>query len=156
MDLHTFLRDRADQIVEHATDAVVTRKLHSYRKLGVEATRARLRELYDRVVEGVRTQHLDPVVEHAERVGNQRYESGFEFVEVQSAFNLLEEAIWHAMLDEYPEEEVGVALGMIATLLGAAKDRLACTYLSLATHTHVASLDLQSLFRGTQNTGQNS
>ena len=153
MDLHAFLTQHADAIVGHATDAIATRKLKSYLKVGTEISRGKLRALFDRVVEGVQTHRLDPVVEHAERVGKERYESGFEFVEVQSAFNLLEEAIWNEMLAEYPAQEMGVALGMVATLLGAAKDRLACTYLSLATHAHVGTLDLQSLFRGTQNTG---
>jgi hypothetical protein len=42
---------------------------------------------------------------------------------------------------------------VVATILGAAKDRLATTYLSRATETHVPTLDLTALFRGTQNTG---
>jgi hypothetical protein len=45
------------------------------------------------------------------------------------------------------------ALGIVATILGAAKDKLASTYLSRATEKHVPSLDLAALFRGTQNTG---
>lgn len=153
MELHAFLTEHADAIVDQATSAVETRKLVSYLKLGREKTEQRIRELFEQVIEGVEHQRLDPVVELAERVGKERYESGFEFVEVQSAFNLLEEAIWNTMLSEFPQAELGVALGMIATLLGAAKDRLACTYLSLATKGHVGSLDLHALFKGTQNTG---
>ncbi len=153
MDLHLFLASRADAIVEHAMDNMSTRSLPSYAKIGRDESARKLRVLLDHVIEGARTRHLDPVVEHGERIGNERYASGFEFVEVQSAINLLEESIWEKMLAEYPAGEVGHALGIVATLLGAAKDRLACTYLSLATKTHVGSLDLQSLFRGTQNTG---
>lgn len=153
MELHLFLASRADQIVGHAVDIMSERPLPSYTKLGRDDATQKLRLLFERVVEGARTRHLDPIVEHAERIGNERYESGFEFVEVQSAMNLLEESIWASMLAEYPPGEVGSALGIVATLLGAAKDRLACTYLSLATKTHVGSLDMQSLFRGTQNTG---
>jgi len=153
MNLDEFLASRADAIVGHAVAAMSTRKLVSYTKLGEADAGRKLRALFDRVVEGARTHHLEGVIEHAERIGTERYESGFEFIEVQSAFNLLEEAIWVTMLAEYPRDELARALGVVATLLGAAKDRLACTYLSRATESHVATLDLQSLFRGTQNTG---
>jgi urease accessory protein UreF len=112
-----------------------------------------VRALFDHVVEGAQTRDLVPILGYAEQIGKQRYESGFEFIEVQSAFNLLEEAVWRAMLAAYPQAELGVALGVVATILGAAKDRLASTYLTLATETHVPSLELGSLFRGTQNTG---
>jgi hypothetical protein len=153
MELHLFLESRADLIVNRAVDVMSERSLPSYMRLGREDAFRKLRQLFDVVVEGARTRHLDSVVEHAERIGNERYESGFEFVEVQSAMNLLEESIWTSMLSDYPPGEVGSALGIIATLLGAAKDRLACTYLTRATSTHVGSLDMQSLFKGTQNTG---
>jgi hypothetical protein len=100
-----------------------------------------------------RCRHLDAVTQYAERIGNERFESGFDFVEVRSAINFLEEATWTKMLASYPQAELGHALGLVATLVGAAKDTVASTYLTRATNTHVGSLDLQSLFRGTQNTG---
>jgi hypothetical protein len=37
----------------------------------------------------------------------------------------------------------------MSTVLGAGKDALARTYVSLAGHRHVTSLDLSALFRGT-------
>jgi urease accessory protein UreF len=153
MDLSDFLAARAGEIVNEAVAAMAARKLEHYERLGGEATAARIRALFDHVVDGARTRDLIAILGYAEQIGKQRYRSGFEFVEVQSAFNLLEEAIWRAMLASYPQPELGLALGVVATVLGAAKDRLASTYLSLATETHVPSLELGSLFRGTQNTG---
>ena len=153
MDLSEFLGARGDEIVKEAVAAMAARRLEHYERLGREATAARVRALFDHVVEGAQTRDLVPILGYAEQIGKQRYESGFEFIEVQSAFNLLEEAVWRAMLAAYPQAELGVALGVVATILGAAKDRLASTYLTLATETHVPSLELGSLFRGTQNTG---
>ena len=153
MDLGEFLADRAGAIVNEAVAAMGSRRLDHYERLGREATAARVRTLFDHVVDGARTRDLVLILDYAEQIGKQRCDSGFEFVEVQSAFNLLEEAIWRAILASYPQAELGVALGVVATVLGAAKDRLASTYLSLATRTHIPSLDLGSLFRGTQNTG---
>jgi hypothetical protein len=150
MDLSEFLTARAGEIVGQATTAMEARRLEHYERLGRVATAARMRALIEQVIEGARTRDLVPILHYAEEIGKQRYESGFEFVEVQSAFNLLEEAIWRAMLASYPQAELGEALGVVATVLGVAKDRLASTYLSLATETHVPSLDLSALFRGTQ------
>jgi hypothetical protein len=39
-------------------------------------------------------------------------------------------------------------LGLVSTILGAAKDALAREYVSLATHRHAGSLDLRALFAG--------
>jgi len=41
-------------------------------------------------------------------------------------------------------------LGLVSTILGAAKDALARKYVSLATDTHAPSLDLHALFTGTE------
>ena len=153
MDPSSFLAARADQIIDAAMAAMAIRRLPSYERMGAEASAKKLRELLGHVIDGARARTMVPILAYAEQVGNDRYQSGFEFVEVQSAFNLLEESIWLAILSGCPPAEQGAALGLVATLLGAAKDRLASTYLSLATETHVPSLDLSSLFRGTQNTG---
>lgn len=153
MDTVSFLTARAEPIIDAALTAMTERHLAHYERLGREASRRKLRDLFDRVVEGAQSRNLGPVLAYAEQVGNERYESGFELVEVRSAFNLLEEAIWRAILQDCPAAEQGAALGVVATVLGAAKDKLASTYLSRATETHVPTLDLAALFRGTQNTG---
>jgi hypothetical protein len=153
MDPSNFLATHADQIIDSAMQAMSMRRLSHYERMGHDAAAAKLRDLLDRVIEGAHTRNLIPILTYAEHIGNERYQSGFDFVEVQSAFNLLEEAIWRAILEGCPASEQVGALGVVATLLGAAKDKLASTYLSLATESHVPSLDLASLFRGTQNTG---
>lgn len=153
MDAATFLEERRTAIVDAAVESLSGRSLTHYRPLGEGETARRLLRLFDLVVDGVRQRQLVSILGFAEGIGRERFDSGFEFVEVQAAFSAVEEAIWRAILEGMPAADQGHALGLIATLLGAAKDRLASTYLSLATRTNVASLDLQSLFRGTQNTG---
>lgn len=149
IDLGTFLAARAEEIVAAAAAAVARRHLDHYERLGRDETARRLRELLDRVIEAARSRNLSTILGYAERVGTARYDSGFDFVEVRSAFNLLEEAIWRAILDGCPADAHGAALGAVATILGAAKDRLASTYLSRATERHVPTLDLTALFGGT-------
>lgn len=153
MNPSSFVASRADRIVESAVAAIAKRHLFHYERLGREGSSRRVRDLFDRVLDATRTRNVGNVLAYAERIANERYDSGFDFVEVCSAFNLLEESIWQTILDEYPPAEQGAALGLFATIFGAAKDKLASTYLSRATETHVPSLDLGALFRGTQNTG---
>jgi hypothetical protein len=69
---------------------------------------------------------------------------------VQTGFNLLEEALWHRVVSEVPAERLGEALGLVSTALGAGKDRLARTYVALATSTQSPALDVAALFRGTE------
>jgi hypothetical protein len=153
MDASDLLAARADQIIDTAMVAMAARRFVHYERMGQGAAAGKLRELLDHVIDGARTRSLVHILAYAEQIGNDRCVSGFELVEVQGAFNLLEESIWLMILAACPPAEQGAALGLVATLLGAAKDKLASTYLSLATATHVPSLDLASLFRGTQNTG---
>jgi hypothetical protein len=153
IDVSNFLAARTEEILAAAAAAIARRHLDHYERLGRDETARRLRELLDRVIEAAHSRHLSAILGYAERVGTERYDSGFELVEVLSAFNLLEEAIWRAILDGCPATAHGAALGVVATILGAAKDRLASTYLSRATERHVPTLDLTALFGGTQNTG---
>jgi hypothetical protein len=153
MDVSSFLEERRATIVGAAAESLSSRNLAHYRALGPEETFRRLQRLFDLVVEGARTHQLLRILEFAQEIGRERFGAGFDFVEVQAAFSTVEEEIWRAILGGYPQAEQGHALGLVATLLGAAKDRLSSTYLSLATRTNVKSLDLQKLFSGTQNTG---
>jgi hypothetical protein len=91
---------------------------------------------------------LSPICEYAEEVAKERFSAGFEISEVQTAFNVLEEAIWHVVIGRLPTENLVEATGLIGTVLGAGKDTLARTWVSLATSQRVPSLDLAALFEG--------
>ena len=71
--------------------------------------------------------------------------------EEQGAFISFEssEALWKTLVAEVPPAGLGEALGLVGTALGAGKDRLAATYVALASRTHTPSLDLRALFAGT-------
>lgn len=150
MDLLTLLDARADDIVGDAIAAMQRAHLRHYERAGADAVRARLRALYEATRAAVRTRHLEPVLDHAEAVARERFEGGFDLGEVQTAFNVLEEALWHRVTGELEPAQLGEALGLVATAIGAGKDRLARTYVSLATRTQAPALDVAALFRGTE------
>ncbi len=85
---------------------------------------------------------------YAEHVAQERFRAGFDIGEVQTAFNVLEEAIWRVVIPRIPPGDLVESAGLIGTVLGAGKDTLARVWVSIATSQRVPSLDLTALFEG--------
>jgi hypothetical protein len=150
MNLHELLTRHADDILRDAGDAIQRAHLHSYEKSGSENTHHRLKALFTLTVRAAGERNLGPMIAHAEGIARERFESGFDLWEVQTAFNVLDVAIWVRILKELPPEAYAEALGLISTVLGVGKDTLARRYVSLASRSRVPTLNLQSLFTGTE------
>jgi hypothetical protein len=149
MELIAVLNDARAEILDDASKAVLRSHLGRYKTVGAEELRSRLEALFDIVLGCLRSRNLDQVVKYAEYLGRDRFTSGFGIGEVQTAFNVLEESMWHHVVAGVPTHELVESLGLLSTVLGAGKDALARTYVSLASHEHVPSLDLRALFEGT-------
>ena len=147
-DVLEVLTQQGDAIVESAATALERSGLRHYADAGTDAARERLGQLYALVVESVSTRDLVAMIDHSTKVAHERFDAGFDISEVQTAFNVLEEAIWAKVIEAVAPRDLAEALGLVGTVLGAGRDALACTYVSLATHQHVPSLDLSALFRG--------
>jgi hypothetical protein len=119
-----------------------------YELSGEDFTRERLAELFDIVTAALGDRELAPVSTYAERVAEQRFVAGFGISEVQTAFNVVEEAMWRHVVAGLPADELAEAVGLLGTILGFGKDALARTYVTLASHRRVPSLDLSALFSG--------
>ncbi|HEY3285526.1 MAG TPA: hypothetical protein VGJ96_00235 [Gemmatimonadaceae bacterium] len=152
MPLLQLLHERGEAIVDEAFQAMVRSHLKSYEQAGMEQTRARLHDLYRLSVDAIAERKLGPLLRHAERVASERFAAGFDLWEVQTAFNVLEEAIWTRVIKELPPEQYAEALGLVGTVLGAGKDALARAYVTLASKTKSPTLNLQSLFSGSVGT----
>jgi hypothetical protein len=92
------------------------------------------------------------MIAHAEAIARERFDSGFDLSEVQTSFNVLEETIWKRILKSLPASDYAEALGLVSTVLGAGKDTVARTYVTMASKTKTRTLNLQSLFSGTEGT----
>ena len=149
MDLKKLLDDRRGEVVDEAMEAVRRAHLTHYDAAGADETRSRLESLYELIVRCAADRRIRPMLQHAEKVAAERFASGYGLFEVQTAFNVLEEAIWRRVLEELPPEELAGALGTISTILGLGKDALARSYVSLASRKEAPSLDLRSVFKGT-------
>ena len=149
MTLPELLGARRGAIVDEAAAALERAHLAHYEAAGGETRRQRLEQLFDLTAHAVAERNLTTIQRHGETVARESFAAGFDLLEVQSAFNVLEEALWRTLVAEVPPADLGEALGLVGTALGAGKDRLAATYVELASRTRTPSLDLRALFAGT-------
>jgi len=150
MEITKLLVENNDLIIEEAFKSMSNLKLKGYTKAGGEETRQKLNELYKKLVQCTKKKELLPILNYTEKIAKERYSSGFDIFEVQTAINSLESAIWNKIFKLTRPEKLAESLGVVSTILGAAKDNLARTYVSLATKTKVPTLNLQSLFSGSE------
>jgi hypothetical protein len=150
MNLNQVLHDRASEIIQSACDAMARTHAKHYEQAGTEHIHQRIKALYVLTQRGVKERNLGPMLAHAETIAHDRFNAGYDLWEVQAAFNVLEETIWTHILKELSPGDYAQALGLVSTILGVGKDTLARRYVSLASKTKAPSLNLQSLFTGSE------
>ena len=148
MDVSVLLENARTQVLDEAYAALESSHVAHYEAAGEPLTRQRLADLHDLVVAAVRDRDLSAVTAYSQRVAEERFSAGFDISEVQTAYNALEAAMWRRLVAAEPPAELAEAVGLLSTVLGAGKDTLARTYVSLAGKRHVPSLDLTALFTG--------
>lgn len=148
MPVEDLLEQQRSEVLDEAYDALGRTHVLHYERSGEQFTRERLAELFDLVVTALRERELEPVSRFCEGIAEQRFQAGFGISEVQTAFNVVEEAMWRRVVEGVPPDQLAEAVGLLSTILGFGKDALARTYVSLASHRHVPSLDLSALFAG--------
>jgi hypothetical protein len=134
-------------IVSAAAESM-RRSLTHYQAAGHDEIQLRFETLYDEMFNAVSSRDLGDMVEYARRLAAERFEAAYDLSEVQSAFNALEEAAWTTLCARQQPQDLALSLGLVSTVLGAAKDALAREYVSLAARTHAPSLDMRALFTG--------
>lgn len=148
MSLISLLENEGAQIVAEASAALSRSDLMHYKEAGLAVSHERLAELYRMTVAAIRDRDLVPIMDYMAQVADDRFHAGYAIREVQIAINVLEEGIWNHIVRSTPPDELAEALGLVGTVLGAAKDALARAYVSLASKSKAPSLDLSALFEG--------
>ena len=144
------LQNQHNEILDTAFAAMKRSQLTNYEKAGDEHIHQRLKALFVLTIRAIKERNLGPMIAHAQSVAQERFSAGYDLSEVQTAYNVIEETIWVSILKHLPATEDGEALGLVSTVLGAGKDSLARRYVSLASQTKTTSLNLQSIFSGTE------
>jgi hypothetical protein len=147
MDVVELLSEDKAEILEDAWRSVA--KITHYERDGAKTSRQRLETLLDHVTAAILRRDLGDLLDYAEQVARQRFEAGYDLCEVQTAFFMLEEAMWRRILSRIPPADLAESLGLVATAIGRGKDALGRAYVSLATSARAPSFDLSRLFKGT-------
>ena len=148
MELSELFRSWEDDLVKDALTELGHARLRHYMDDGDEVTRERVTLFIDRVLECLEKRRVEPIVEHAEHIARKRHASGYDLFEVQTALNVIEEALWKRVLASVEPEELAHALGMVNAIFHAGKDVLARTYVSLATDLEAPPKQVSELLDG--------
>jgi hypothetical protein len=144
MSLSALLQEHKERILDDAQTAVHRSHLQAYEKIDPDEVRSRLEQLLTLVTTAVEERNVRELLKYMSRVGEERYYSGTDLSEVQTAVNVLEETLWKHILRDMSPAEYPEALGLISTVLGWSKDTLARKYVELASQRKARSLDLHS------------
>jgi hypothetical protein len=147
MNLVELIREQADVLVSGALAELRQARLTHYEEEGIHAARERLTTLLEQTLICLDTRRADPIIDWAQRVGRDRFAAGYDLFEVQTAINVLEEALWKRILSSVGPEDLAHALGLINAILSMAKDTLARTYVSLATNTETPPVAIKGLWQ---------
>ena len=148
MKLHDILLNNQTEIINEAFYSLERSHLKHYDSSRADENWQRLAKLFDLTLNGVKSKSLVDMVTYSEKIAKERYESGFDLHEVHTAYNVLEESIWKAIIKEVDSTELAESLGLISTVLGTGKESLAIAFVSLSGKQRVKSLNLSQLFRG--------
>ena len=146
MDLKELLKTQSAQILENALQSLNCAHLKSYSKSSPGENKKRLLNLLTLTEKCVVEKKLLPMKEHAAQIAKERFDAGFDLHEVHTAFNALEEELWNRVTKNIEPESLGEALGLVSTVLGAGKEELALSYVTLASKTRTPTLNLTELF----------
>lgn len=118
-------------VVENACAALERRRQPHY---AGDGAREKLRTLFERLVTSIEQSDDALMSAYVEHIAEQRLASGVDIAEVQTAFNVLEEAVWAEALRSLEGDERAMAIHAVSRSLAAGRDALARTYVALARH----------------------
>jgi hypothetical protein len=146
MKLETLLQNESEQLVEAAMESLDRSRMESYLRSTVQENRTRFIRLLQLLQSCVDTRNLAPMRDYARSIAEERFQSGYGLQEVFTAFNVLEEQVWKRIAECSEPAELAISLGLLGTVLGAGKESLSLTWVSLASRIHSPTLDLHHLF----------
>jgi hypothetical protein len=94
MALVKLLETNSEKIITDAYKSVCKDKLKGYSKAGQEPTKEKLTDLFKKVLQCVKKKEMIPMLNYTEKIAKERFASGYDLFEVQTAINSLEVAIW--------------------------------------------------------------
>jgi methylmalonyl-CoA decarboxylase len=127
VDMSAVFADAEDRVVDEAVAALMEGDQHN------PAERRRdVRQLFRLVLRCVREGSADSIVTPSGRIAAHCFAAGTDLAEVQGEFNVLAEALRRHADGSLAGEQRVQAFGLVNDIVGAGKDALARTYVTLA------------------------
>jgi len=143
MEIADYLKTFRKEIIDDALGMLSQARLKHYDESCRSENQERIEHLFDLTIECAAARSLVSIVEHSENIARERHMGGFDFHEVHSAYNVLEEAFWQKIIQKITApSELAEALGIISTVIGAGKEALASAYINLSVKTKMTEFDL--------------
>lgn len=129
MDVSAVFADAEDRVIDEAVAALVESDGRN-----LEERRRDVRQLFRLVLCCVREGSAESIITPAGRIAAHCFAAGTDLAEVQGEFNALAEALRRRADASLAGEQRIQALGLINAIVGAGKDALARTYVTLASN----------------------
>jgi hypothetical protein len=128
MELTGLLSDGSQELLEEAVQELRQARLEHHGARQPRTIRERLTTLLDLTFRCLGAGRADPMVDYTTQIADERVEAGDDLLELQTALNVLEEALWRSM----QPAEVARALSLVSVALGMGQDALARACVSVA------------------------
>ena len=132
METSAVLASAGDRVVGQAVAALERCHQTHYQLSSPEESRRYMRNLFELVVQCMREGDAGPIIASCQKIAADRFEAGFDVVEIVGTLNVLEEVLWRHVADSLAGDRRIETLGLVHTILGAGRDALARTYVDRA------------------------
>jgi methylmalonyl-CoA decarboxylase len=93
-----------------------------------------MEHLFDLIQRCVHEGHCEPIIGPSQQMAADRFAAGIEIAEIQAPFTALEDVLWRYLADAVSGDQRLGTLRLVGVILGAGRDAMARTYVSLASH----------------------
>jgi len=125
------LRAKAETVLDEALLELQHAHLEHYLADGQLRARERLGQLLELTISALERRSADAIISYASTIAHERFARSYRLSEVQTSFNVLQEALWRQVLALVSKDEIAHSLGLVVAVLDMAKDTLARTYVHL-------------------------
>jgi methylmalonyl-CoA decarboxylase len=131
VDVSVVLADAEDRVVDEAVAALVEGDQPDQHRHSTEERRRHVRQLFGLVLRCVREGSAESIITPSGRIAAHCFAAGTDLAEVQGEFNALAEALWRRADSSLEDEQRVQAIRLVNSIIGAGKDTLARTYVTL-------------------------
>ena len=132
--ISAMLADARDRVVGEAL-ATLNERDQAGRVASSPAERHQdMEHLFELIQRCVHEGHCEPIIGPSQQMAADHFAAGIEIAEIQVAFTVLEDVLWRYLADALSGDQRLETLRLVNVILGAGRDALARTYVSLASH----------------------